>query len=83
MDWKQRGYDLLAEYNACCRARPYHNAIDVEIVKDACSVFASQLNTQLNWGTEQDIEHACLLLEPRLKKFKEKVVMDILSNGTV
>jgi len=82
MDWKLRGEELLAEYDACCRARPYHNAIDVELAKESCARFASNLNTQLNWGGENDIAEACYQLEPRLKKFKETVILDILTDGT-
>ena len=83
MDWRTRGEELLAEYTACCLARPYNNAVDVELAKEACSQFASHLNTQLNWGTDNDIAEACYQLEPRLKKFKQTVVLDILSDGTI
>ena len=49
MDWKQHAEELLAEYDACCRARPYHNALDVELAKE----------------------------------FKETVVLDILTDGSI
>jgi hypothetical protein len=83
MDWKVRGEELLAEYTACCRARPYHNAIDVELAKESCVKFATHLHTQLGWGTDNEIAEACHQLEPRLKKFKETVVLDILTDGTI
>jgi hypothetical protein len=83
MDWRARADELLEEYRACCRARPYHNAIDVELAKESCARFASHLHTQLGWGTENDIAEACHQLEPRLKKFKETVVLDILTDGTI
>jgi hypothetical protein len=83
MDWKARAQELLDEFNACCRARPYKNALDVEIAKDACAKFAHHLNTQKSWGTDNDIAEACYQLEPRLKKFKETVVMDILKDGSI
>ena len=40
--------------------------------------FANNLNTQLAWGSELEIAEACYQLEPRLQKFKEVVVIDIL-----
>ena len=83
MDWKQHAEELLAEYDACCRARPYHNALDVELAKESCAIWASHLATQRAWGEENDIAKACYQLEPRLKKFKETVVLDILTDGSI
>jgi len=83
MDWRQRAEELLAEYDACCRARPYHNALDVEIAKESCATWASHLATQRAWGEPNDIAEACYQLEPRLKKFKETVVLDILTDESI
>lgn len=83
INWKARGQELLEEYTACCKAKPYGNAIDVELHKQSCIKFAAYLNTQLGWGTDHDIAEACHQLEPRLKKFKEVVVLDILKNDTI
>ena len=81
MDWRVRAQELLDEYTACCRARPYHNAVDVELAKQNCIKWATHLSTQLGWGTDNDIAEACYQLEPRLQKFKKTVVMDILTDG--
>lgn len=83
IDWKQHAEELLAEYDACCRARPYHNALDVEIAKESCAVWASHLATQRAWAGDNEIAEACYQLEPRLKKFKETVVLDILADGSI
>ena len=83
MDWRERAEEMLAEYDACCRARPYHNALDVEIAKESCATWAQHLATQRSWGEPNDIAEACYQLEPRLKKFKETVVLDILNNESI
>ena len=83
IDWKQRADELIQEYNMCCRARPRHDAVDFQLAKDAVGRWASHLNTQRSWGTDNEIAEACYQLEPRLQKLKEKLVMEILSNGSV
>ena len=83
IDWHQHAEELLAEYDACCRARPYHNALDVELAKESCAIWAHHLATQRAWGEPNDIAKACHQLEPRLKKFKETVVLDILNNESI
>lgn len=83
MDWHEYARQLLDEFNLCLAAKPKHNAVDVQLEKDSCGKFAYHLNTQLGWGTENEIAEACHQLEPRLKKLKEKVVIEILQNGTI
>jgi hypothetical protein len=83
MDWKAYAEQLLEEFNLCIRAKPKHNAVDVQLEKDAVSKWAVHLNNQLGWGTENEIAEACHQLEPRLKKLKEKLIMEILTNGTI
>ena len=83
MDWKLYAQQLLEEFNLCIKAKPKHNAVDVQLEKDAVSKWAVHLNNQLGWGTDNDIAEACYQLEPRLRKLKEKLVMEILTNGSV
>ena len=83
IDWKQRAEELMEEFNLCCKAKPKHDAIDIQLDKDSCSKFAYNLATQRSWGTDNEIAEACYQLEPRLKKLKEKLVMEILTNGPV
>jgi hypothetical protein len=82
-DWRQRADELIDEYNLCCRARPKHNAVDIQILKDLVGVWASNLATQRSWGTDSEIAEACYQLEPRLKQLKESVVIEVLKNGSV
>jgi hypothetical protein len=83
IDWKARADELIEEYVLCCRAKPYDNTVDIQIEKDNCGKWATNLATQRSWGTELEVAEACYQLESRLKKLKEKVVIEILKNGSV
>jgi len=83
MDIRQRADELIEEYNLCCRARPRHGAVDVQLEKDSVGKWASHLATQRSWGTDVEIAEACYQLEPRLSRLKEKVVIEILQNGAI
>ena len=82
-DWKQRADELLAEFDLCCKAKPRHDAVNIQLEKDACGKWAYNLSTQRSWGTENEIAEACLQLETRLVQLKEKLVMEILTDGPV
>jgi hypothetical protein len=82
-DWKARANSLLMEFDLCCKAKPKYNAINIQLEKDSVAKFAYHLSTQRSWGTEIEIAEACNQLEPRLKQLKEKLVMEILTNGPV
>jgi hypothetical protein len=83
IDWRQRADELLREFDLCCKAKPKHDAINIQLEKDAVSRWAVHLNNQRGWGTDNEIAEACLQLEPRLQKLKEKLVMEILTNGPI
>ena len=83
MDWKKHADELLAEFDLCCRAKPKHDAVNIQLEKDAVAKFAYHLSTQLGWGDENEIAEACHQLAPRLQRLKEKLVMEILTNGPV
>jgi hypothetical protein len=82
-DFKEYADQLLEEYNLCVKARPKHNAVDIQILKDSVGKWASYLATQRSWGTETDIAEACYQLAPRLQELKEQVIFEVLKNGTV
>jgi hypothetical protein len=82
-DWKSHADELIDDYNRCCRAKPKHDAVDVQLEKDAVGKWASHLHTQRSWGSEIEIAEACYQLEPRLKQLKEKLVIEILKNGAI
>jgi hypothetical protein len=83
IDWKVRADELLEEFNLCCKAKPMHDAVNVQLEKDAVAKFAHNLNTQRAWGTDNEIAEACYQLEPRLIELKKKLVIEILQHGPV
>lgn len=83
INWHDRAEELLKEFELCCRAKPRHDAVNIQLEKDTCAKFAYHLSTQRGWGTDNEIAEACYQLEPRLKRLKEKLVMEILTNGPV
>ena len=83
IDWKARADELIEDYNRCCLARPRHGAVDVQLEKDSVGKWASHLATQRSWGSDNEIAEACHQLEPRLRQLKEKLVIEILTHGTI
>lgn len=83
IDWRQRADELLTEFDLCCKAKPKHDAVNIQLEKDTVAKFAYHLATQRGWGTDTEIAEACHQLEPRLQRLKEKLVMEILTNGPI
>jgi hypothetical protein len=82
-DIKERARDLLAEFYLCASAKPKTNAVDIQLDKDACSIWANHLIKQINWGEDNDIAEAYCQLESRLQPLKEKVIIEVLTNGAI
>lgn len=83
MDYKERAEQILLEWALCVNAKPKNNAVDIQIEKDVCGRFATNLIHNLNWGSEQELAEACNQFETRLKKLKERLVIEVLTNGTI
>jgi hypothetical protein len=83
MDYKEHAKNILREWALCSAARPKNNAVDIQIEKDVCGRYATNLIHNLNWGTEAELAEACHQLATRLKPLKEKIVIEVLQNGTV
>ena len=82
-DIKEHARNLIAEFYLCSRAKPKSNAVDIQLEKDACAKWTNHLIRQINWGEDNDIAEAVYQLESRLRYLKEKVVIEVLTNGTV
>jgi hypothetical protein len=82
-DWKARADELLAEFDLCVQTKPMHDAINVQLEKDAVGRWAHYLNTQRAWGSDFEIAEACHQLEPRLADLKKKLIIEILQHGPV
>lgn len=83
MNYKEHAKNLLTEYNLCVKAKPKSDAINIQLEKDSCSIWAVHLNYILTWGNENELAEACHQLESRLKPLKEKIILEVLQNGTV
>jgi hypothetical protein len=80
---KEHASQLLAEWIQCKYARPKSNAVDIQLDKDNCQVWAQHLTRQYHWGSDLEISEACYQFEPRLRELREKVIIEILKNGAV
>jgi len=83
MDWKLHAQQLLEEFNLCLHAKPRHDVVNIQLEKDSVGKWAVHLNNQLGWGTENEIAEACYQLEPRLRKLQEKLIFEILRDGSI
>jgi hypothetical protein len=83
MTLQDRAKQLLYEWTLCASAKPKYNAVDIQIEKDTCGRWATHLIHALNWGSELELAEACHQLESRLKPLKEKIVIEVLQNGSV
>lgn len=83
MDFKAHADELLKEWQLCSAAKPKHDAVDIQIEKNRCEEWAIQLMTVRVWGTEMQIAESCHQLEYRLKALKEKIVIEVLKNGSI
>jgi hypothetical protein len=82
-DIKEHARNLIAEFYLCSHAKPKSNAVDIQLEKDSCAKWADYLIRQINWGEDNDIAEASHQLESRLRYLKEKVVIEVLKNGTI
>ena len=52
INYKERAEQILREWALCSNARPKYNAVDIQIEKDTCGRWATNLIHNLNWGSE-------------------------------
>jgi len=83
MNYKDRAERILTEWALCSNARPKYNTVDIQIEKDICGRWAINLIHNLNWGNESELAEACHQLESRLKPLKEKIIIEIIQNGSI
>jgi len=81
IDWKAYAEFLLEEFDLCIKAKPMHDAINVQLEKDAVAKVAYRLNNIRAWGTDTEIEQVCLEFSPKLDELKKKLVFNILRNS--
>ena len=83
MNFKEYADDLVKEWTLCLEAKTKHDAVNIMIEKDQCEEWVIHLMKIRLWGTENELIEACYQVDSRLKKLKEKIVIEVLQNGTV
>lgn len=84
MDFKQRAQDLLDEWNVVKDARAKHDAINLQLEKDWLERWAYVLQSKLLWSDDiNEIAETVHQFENRLNAHKEKVIIEILRNGSI
>jgi len=83
MNYKEHATHLLQDWQLCVNAKPKHDAIDIQLEKDRCEEWAIQLMTVLMWGAPNELAKTCYQFEYRLKNLKEKIIIEVLTNGSV
>lgn len=83
MNFKEYADDLVKEWTLCLEAKTKHDAVNIMIEKDQCEEWVIHLMRIRLWGTENELIEACYQVDSRLKKLKEKIVIEVLQNGTV
>ena len=83
MDFRDHAANLLEDWKLCINARPKQNAVDIQMEKNSCEKYVVFLSSALAFGTEHDIAEACHQFEYRLKNLKEKIIIEVLTNGSI
>jgi len=83
MDYKEHANNILRDWILCLNARPKNNAVDIQIEKDTCGRWATNLIHNMTWGSERELAEACHQLESRLKPLKEKIIIEVIQNGFI
>lgn len=83
MNFEKQADILVEEWDLCVDAKPKHDAINIKIEKDQCKLWVIHLMKARLWGTDNELAEACYQLESRLKKLKEKIIVEVLKNGSV
>lgn len=83
IDWKARADQLIKEWQVVLDAKTKHDAVELRLAKDQCEEWALLVMRIRLWGSESELAEACYQLESRLKPLKEKIVIEVLKNGTV
>jgi hypothetical protein len=82
--WHERAESLIAQWELYKNARPRNDAVNLQIDRDSLSKWATNLHWNLLWGQDTgELAEACHQFETRLATYKDKVVIEILTHGSV
>jgi hypothetical protein len=83
MNFKEQADNLVKEWALCLDAKPKHNAVNIKLEKDQCEQWVMHLMKTRLWGTENELAEACYQVDSRLKILKQKLIIEVLTNGAV
>lgn len=82
MDWQSRARELLNDWESYRCARPREHVWDIQAEKDQISIWASRLHDHMLWSDNlNELAEACYQFESKLNTFKDKIVLELLTNG--
>jgi hypothetical protein len=74
---------LIEEYRMCLRAHVKNRAVELQIEKYALSPLYWKLDAALKYGTDEEVTEAYQEMLIKYSRFKEKLTMMILGNGSI
>ena len=83
MDFQTRARELLDEWELYRKARPREHVLSIQFDKDQMSTWAVHLRRAMMWGSANEVAEACHQFEQRLTQFKDNIVIELLTNGSV
>jgi hypothetical protein len=57
--------------------------LSIQFDKDQLGNWALQLRRAMMWGSAIELAEACYQFEQRLTRFKDNIVIELLTNGSV
>jgi hypothetical protein len=77
------GAGLLKDWQLYKTARPREQVFDIQSDKDELCKWAHHLHNSLMWDLDANqIAENCYQFESRLLRFKDKIIIEILTNGS-
>lgn len=82
--WHDRARSLLEDWERCRYAKPRGDVVDLQIDKDQLQRWAGNLRYNLLWSQDLgEMAESCHQFEHRLHNYKEKIIIEILTHGTI
>lgn len=83
IDVHVRGQRLLEDWQVYKTAKPRTHVLDIQRDKDMLASSALELQSNLLWKDDlTELEKNCQRFETMLTEFKDKIVLELLTNGT-
>lgn len=87
LDFSEWAQSLLLEWEMVRKARPKSDlatSVDLECSRESLNEWESLLRRNLfDKQPSRDLAEACYQFESRLKKYKEKVILEALNHGSI